>query len=86
MNKYRKTPVAIEAVQFTGDVGAPEIVALDLASEHDINRGHDIIVIQRPYGLGRTEVHPGDWVIRDTHGSLSACRSDIFEKTYEAVE
>ena len=84
MSKFRKKPVVIEAVQFKGDVGAPEIMALDLACEHSAGMDIDFMVI--PTLKGTMYAMPGDWIIRGVNGELYPCKPDIFEATYEPVE
>jgi hypothetical protein len=82
--KFRKKPVVIDAVQFTGDVGAPEITALDLGCQHDPDKGYDILTIDTLEGCMRAE--PGDWIIRGVKGELYPCKPDIFAATYEPAE
>jgi hypothetical protein len=84
MTLFRKKPVVIEAVQFTGDVGAPEIVALDVGCSHDAVLGVDVLLIHTLEGVH--QANPGDWVIRGVKGELYPCKPDIFEMTYETVE
>lgn len=80
--KFRKKPVVIEAVQFSGDVGAPEIMALDLACEHVPGVG-DCMLIRTLEGTMRAT--PGDWIIRGVKGELYPCKPDIFAATYEPL-
>ena len=84
MKQYRKKPVVIEAVQFLGDVGVPEIMDLDVGVGHDASVGHDYLMITTKEGVMRAE--PGDWIIRGVKGELYPCKSDIFALTYERVE
>jgi hypothetical protein len=84
MTLFRKKPVVIEAVQFTGDVGAPEIVALDVGCSHDAVLGVDVLLIHTLEGVH--QANPGDWIIRGVKGELYPCKPDIFEMTYETVE
>lgn len=83
MSKFRKKPVVIDAVQFTGDCGTPEIVALDLGVAHIPGIG-DCMLIRTLEGTMRAE--PGDWIIRGVKGELYPCKPDIFAATYEPVE
>lgn len=81
MAKYRKRPVVIEAIQYTGknmtDVlawsGLPEI------TEH-FGGGLDIVTLE-----GTMRADKGDWIIRGVKGELYPCKPDIFEATHEAV-
>ena len=81
MAKYRKKPVVIEAVQFTGDVGDPEIAALDLKCVTIGGVDHLSVGTLE----GRMLASPGDWIIRGVKGELYPCKPDIFAATYEAV-
>jgi hypothetical protein len=84
MKRYRKKPVVIEAYQFRGDVGDPEVVKLDLGCAHDRERGCDYLIIRTLEGEMRA--YPGDWIIRGVAGELYPCKPDIFHATYEPAE
>ena len=84
MTKYRKKPVVVEAVRFTGDVGASDIMDLDVGCGHDAERGCDYLTIQTLEGEMRG--YPGDYIIRGVKGELYPCKPDIFAATYESVE
>lgn len=81
MLKFRKKPVVIEAVLWTGDnfedivPFAPEVTAV-----HPGGR----LMIETLEGI--MTASPGDWVIRGVGGELYPCKPDIFEATYELVE
>ena len=87
MNKYRKKPVVIDAVQFDGT----EESALNIASIEDFKGvidfksgnfdGFYILTLE-----GRMYVSPGDYVIRGVQGEYYPCKPDIFEMTYEKLE
>jgi hypothetical protein len=85
MNKFRKKPVVIEAIQYedtfscalkirewTGSVISPVFV----------NPGECKIETLE----GVMNVSEGDWIIKGVNGEFYPCKPDIFEKTYEAVE
>ena len=80
--QFKKKPVVIEAVQWTGDNFA-EVAAL----------GENIF---GPYGQedahleigtleGRMTAGLGDWVIRGVKGEVYPCKDEIFQMTYEPV-
>lgn len=83
--KYRKKPVVIEALLFTGK-NCFEIM-------HFINRSSDIWqaelhntdcpVIHTLEGDLHTS--PGDYIIKGVKGEFYPCKPDIFEITYEAI-
>ena len=86
MGKYRKKPVVIEAVQFTGS-NAFEVWAfmgrLDLIDNMDLhNTDHPVIRTLE----GTMNTSPGDWIIKGIAGEFYPCKPDIFAKTYEPVD
>lgn len=81
MEKYRKKPIVIEAVQFKGDVGAAEIVALDVGCARSDDGTHDVLKITTLEGVMTAE--PGDWIIRGVKGELYPCKDEIFKMSYE---
>lgn len=80
--KYKKKPVVIEAVQWTGK-------NLD-----EINRFADNSTLVRYldnelciYTLeGVMTASIGDYIIKGIEGEFHPCKPDIFEKTYDKVE
>lgn len=80
MKKYRKKPVIIEAVQFTGN-NVDEI--LEFAKDSFNNPSTSEIVI--PTLEGNMMVSIGDYVIKGVNGEFYPCKPDIFDKTYEEV-
>lgn len=77
--KFRKKPVVIEAIQFTGQ-NKDEIVTFT----------GDVLGVDSPDGdlmiitlEGSMRASPGDWVIQGVNGEFYPCKPDIFEKTYE---
>jgi len=84
--KFRKKPVVIEAIQFTGKncfeifdfIGRGELIYnLELQNT-------DWPVI--PTLEGAMTASPNDWIIKGSNGEFYPCKPDIFEKTYEAVD
>lgn len=89
MAKYRKKPVVIEAVQWTGknydevmnfmgNNGGNKIAYEDY-EERCIRTGQ----IDIPTLEGTMTASTGDWIIRGVSGEFYPCKPDIFEKTYE---
>jgi len=90
--KYRKKPVVIEALQFTGDDdGVVELVHW----LNEIGAARDVVTINIGGGEERHSVSiktlegtmiagHGDWIICGIRGELYPCKPDIFEATYEA--
>lgn len=80
---YRKKPVVIEAMQYTGD-NIEEI--WDWATATDIygpvNGDENAYVFTLE---GRMRCRPGDWIIRGVAGEFYPCAAGIFAETYEKV-
>ena len=82
MKKYRKKPVVIEAVQFTG---SNHIAILDFTNGSAIPLdGHNIIIIPTLEGDMWADVC--DWIIKGIQGEFYPVKPDIFAETYELVE
>ena len=74
--KFRKKPVVIEAEQFWANSakGWPWGVYME--------EGQFMIDTLE----GQMHVSEGDWIITGVKGERYACKPDVFEMTYEAVE
>lgn len=85
MPKFRKKPVVIEAVQYTGKNGE-EIMrfASESAREFEEDFLGTYLSITTLEGIMRAD--RDDWIIRGVKGEFYPCKPDIFEATYEAVE
>jgi hypothetical protein len=82
--KFRKKPVVIEAVQWTGD-NAKEI--RDFLQLTDVARWYDGTLVFRIETLeGQMTASKGDWIIKGVKGEFYPCKPDIFEATYEPAE
>ncbi len=86
MAKYRKKPIVIEAMQYTGS-NLSEV--LDFINAHSkTNRSHYIggegrLCVKTPEGNMRASFD--DWVIIGIGGEVYPCKPDIFKATYEEV-
>lgn len=80
MAKYRKKPVVIEAVQWTGENWA-DIDEWMGASPHRTYPSAGTIEIDTLEGT--MTANEGDWIIQGVSGEFYPCKPDIFEKTYE---
>lgn len=84
--KYRKKPVTIEAVKFTGDTKPftgelQKFANIICCLSHDGNyEGAHIHTLE-----GKMIIGSGDWIIQGIKGEFYPCKPDIFEETYEAV-
>lgn len=89
MPKFRKKPVEIEAIQFTGDnrnavldwTGVSTVNASTIYWRSKADDGE--IVIRTLEGDMVASI--GDWIIRGVKGELYPCKPDIFAATYDAV-
>ena len=83
INKYRKRPVEVEAIQFDGwnwrEVyqfmsDEPLMFTQDFRKE-------EYILIDTLEGVMKASV--GDYIIKGVHGEFYPCKPDIFHETYE---
>ena len=78
--KYRKKPVIIEAVKWTGSI-TQEMEDL-LGEVKVLPKGSSLLI---PTLEGVMEARRGDYIIRGVNGELYPCKPDIFKKTYELL-
>jgi len=84
MPKFRKKPVVIEAIQWTGDnFEKIEKLARGFRSLY-VNTKNTIIYIITLEG--EMEASLNDWIIKGVAGEIYPCKPDIFEQTYEYIE
>lgn len=83
MSMFRRKPVIVEAVQWTGDHQAwAAICVLHADSELVALREDDGRVSIETTG-GRVAAQPGDWIIKGAADDLSVCRPVTFAANYE---
>ena len=81
IKKYRKKPIAIDAVQWTGD-NLAELRKLEgFNAVHTCFSGK--LNINTYEGVMNASV--GDYIIKGVQGEFYPCKPDIFEQTYEEV-
>lgn len=90
--KYRKKPVVIEAVQWTGE-NLREIIdftGLHHSAEKWSWEQYEMIVKEEGLKIftleGAMMASIGDYIINGVKGEFYPCKTDIFEMTYEPVE
>ena len=81
IQKFRKKPVVIEAVLWTGE-NIQEV--LDFAREAAIYNKVDGLRIVTLEGLHHAS--KGDWILKGIKGEFYPCKPDIFKMTYEKFE
>ncbi len=95
---YRKKPVVIEAVQWTGDnlaqikrfttdpgygLGLPSFETID--SDRDSYPVFTAEVYDKLHATW-VKLRPGDWVIKGIRGEFYPCDVAVFAKTYDRVQ
>lgn len=92
--RYRKRPVEVEAVQFTGtnhdDVAVfmgcgcgVKAIKADCPYDHSL-AGPRALFIRTLEGSMRAD--RGDWIIQGVAGEFYPCKPEIFKATYEPVD
>ncbi|MDR6393479.1 hypothetical protein [Paraburkholderia phenoliruptrix] len=84
---YRKKPIVIQAVQFTGNGnfaghGAPDWLWEGFESG-TLKPHPDYVRLKIQTLEGEMVADPDDWIIRGVKGELYPCKPDIFAATYE---
>lgn len=99
VNTYRKKPVTIEAVKWTGTPESTREVVEFMTNagaveteEGDLLLGTmEICIVEESGELlirtleGTMKASEGDYIIRGVAGEFYPCKPDIFEETYEEV-
>lgn len=88
--KYRKKPVVIDAIQWTGDQAQTEdpdyiVKAIKNKTVSFVNVGTPNVKMLIKTLEGVMMASRGDFIIRGVNGELYPCKPDIFKKTYEPV-
>lgn len=90
--KYRKKPVEVEAIQWTGNTIEIKNFCGDKCS-YDVNDSawqvgkgvpHEELIIHTLEG--DMKASRNDYIIKGINGEVYPCKPDIFEKTYEKVD
>ena len=84
MSKYKKKPVVVEAVKFTGDIHQPELMTLIARQDRMVIDEGDSLIIETL--KGNMTARTGDYIILDEKNKLYPRKPDIFEQIYEKVE
>lgn len=89
MGRYRKKPIEIEAVQFTGDNVEEIWDAFGVSSVRGIygptEANPDYLILTTTHG-DPAPARAGDWVIPDSRpDTFYPCKPDVFEATYDEV-
>lgn len=99
--KYRKKPVVIDAIQWTGANKREIFDFLTNGNCPDEYMTSDFPIVSNNFYIDKWKVpgglviktlegehlaNIGDYIIRDVHGEFYPCKPDIFRETYEEVE
>ena len=80
--EYRKKPVIIEAIQWTGKNHKEIIDWSGAETVKFVDRGNQLVV-RTSEGEMRAPV--GHWILRGVEGEFYPCSDSVFEKTYDKV-
>jgi len=84
MNKFRKKPVVIEAIQWDGrheTIKSLEEAGMEsvyLFGDRDVTPELVVKTLE-----GEMRADPGDWIIKGVKGEFYPCKPDIFAATYD---
>lgn len=81
--KYRKKPIIIEAIQWTGD-NISELCKFMRKDASKLMFSDDELYIQTLEGIHHASI--GDYIIKGVQGEFYPCKPNIFVQTYEACE
>jgi len=76
---FRKRPVVIQAIQWTG-FNLDEVY--DFCPEAQIYHDNTLVI---PTLEGNITAQRNDWIIKGVQGEFYPCKPDIFKETYEKV-
>lgn len=101
MTQFRKKPVLIEAVQWTGENlfevitftdGKPDLSTTEAMEKweqyEDLVKRKGLLIYALESGPNHEARHyasVGDWIIKGVQGEFYPCKPDIFEATYDPV-
>jgi len=80
--KFRKKPVTVEAIQWTG---ANWEDVQDFVKSEELIWEHSLEILEIATLEGNHLAKPGDWIIRGIEGEFYPVKPNIFKKTYEKV-
>jgi hypothetical protein len=87
MKKFRKKPVVIEAIQFTGSFAnfdqISDFVGQDIAANSDGDKTVMELFIETLEGTHKAVT--GDWIIKGVEGEFYPCKPSIFAATYDEI-
>jgi len=86
MQKFRKRPVVIEAVQILEPATPTDIIEFCPAAKLcGVGAVGEKMWMEIPTLKGVHRADYGDWIIKGVAGEFYPCKPEIFAKTYEPV-
>ncbi|MCM3396441.1 hypothetical protein M3638_01145 [Oceanobacillus profundus] len=83
-NKYKKKPVVIEAIQWTGTNIKDISKFTDSSTDQPFKRlGNELFIITLE-GEMRADIN--DYIIKGVKGEFYPCKPDVFKQTYVAID
>jgi hypothetical protein len=82
MARYRKKPVVVDAVQWTG-ANVEEVLGFTLGQASAYRADESAMMIETREGTMRADKF--DFIIKGVKGEFYPCKPDIFAATYEAA-
>ena len=82
MTFYRKKPVVIQAVQWTGENNVEILQFCSNCYITSSGKTKDLVITTLE---GDMSASTGDYIIKGVKGEFYPCREDIFDLTYETV-
>lgn len=84
MPKFRKKPVVIEAMQWTGSNELDLLQGLPgLKGVYEAKWEGELVIATLE---GAMTARPGDWIIKGVKNEFYPCKPEIFAATYEPAE
>lgn len=77
--KYRKRPVVVEAIQWTGENYKD---VQEFAGKKTVNHFSEKVLTIRTL-KGYRAVSCGDYIVKGIRGEFYPCKPDVFQETYE---
>ena len=90
-SKFRKKPVVIEAIQWTGSnlLQVIQHTGLNVSASHFKWDEYEDLVSKDGLKIftleGKMNADIGDWIIKGVKGEFYPCKDEIFKLTYEPV-
>lgn len=84
MKKYRKKPIDVDAIQWTGENIDEMCLFLgsnNLTTERSPTKNHLYFWTSQGMALAKK----GDYIIKEIDGEFYPCKKDLFAKTYEKI-